>query len=259
MKTILIKILLIGESLLFLLQAQEYKEVLRFDSPAARQAVAVGDHHIYAIDNHHIIKYTLDGDSVGEWKDKVPFSVKHLNSGIVDGDKLYCAHSNYPELPMVSSIEIFDTNTMHHCGNISFGIQYGSCTWIIPGKDCWYVFFAHYENKSQQPGRDVSWSQLVQFDRQWRATQAWVLPSGLVEKVRPYSLSGAVCVDGKFYCTGHDAQECYVLSLPESGSKLHWETTIPVPFFGQGIACDSDKNLWGIDRKKREIIKAQYK
>ncbi len=86
-----------------------------------------------------------------------------LNRYTYVGGKQHYAHSNYPELPMASSIEIFDTGTMRHYQNISFGIQYGSCTWILPGKDCWYVFFAHYENKSRQPGRDVSWSQSHQL------------------------------------------------------------------------------------------------
>ena len=47
----------------------------------------------------------------------------------MDG-KLYAAHSNYPEWPMTSSLEILDAETMEHVGSHSFGIQWGSLTWV---------------------------------------------------------------------------------------------------------------------------------
>ncbi len=237
---------------------RRYEAVAEFSSSAARQAVAVDGSHVYAISNRRIVKYTLRGDSVGCYEDGDPSPLKHMNSGIVVGDKLYCAHSNYPSLPMSSTVEIFDTATMRHAGSISLGIRFGSLTWVLPCADGgWWAFFAHYGKEGKDlPGRDVSWSQLVRFDSEWRAMQAWVLPPDLVARVSPNSLSGAVLIGGKFYCTGHDAGEVYVLSLPEKGGALLWEKTIAAPFTGQGIAADEQGNLWGISRKDRKVIKA---
>lgn len=237
-------------------QTQNFIPCKYIKSQAAKQAVAIDDKHVYAIDNQRIAKYTLNGDSISQWKETESTAMHHLNSGIVLGNKLYCAHSNYPHIPMTSSIEIFDTQTMKHIDNISFGINYGSCTWIAPGENCWFVFFAHYENKSQEPGKNVSWSQLVKFTKDWNFQEAWVLPEELLERIRPYSLSGGVLINDSFYCTGHDAKECYVLKLPQKGSVLIWETTYTIPFAGQGIAIDKEGNLWGIDRKERTIIKS---
>lgn len=256
MKYILIALSSILFACIFNAHSQTCIELERYKSIAARQAVAVDKNHFYAINNHHIVKYSLSGDSITEWKDSIPNSLLHLNSGVVIDRKLYCAHSNYPELPMVSSIEVFDNKTMRHIESISFGIEYGSCTWIEKGDGCWYVFFAQYENKSQEKGKTVAWSQLIRFDKQWRKTQAWVLPKALVEKVRPYSISGGILINHTFYCTGHDAQECYLLTLPQSGSTLKWTNTIAVPFHGQGIS-QYGNYLWGIDRKKREVIKTK--
>lgn len=238
------------------LSAQNFKEVQRFKAPYASQAVAVDDQYFYAIDNNHITKYTLEGDSVTTWHEPNKERVRHINSGIVIDGKLYCAHSNFPEIPMASSIEIFDTQTLKPIQTISLGIDVGSCTWVLSGKDCWYVFFAHYERNGGQPGCDVSWSQLVQYDLQWKRTQAWILPKELIQEIKPTSLSGAVIIDQVFYCTGHDAQKCYLLALPPYGMRLEWIDTISIPFCGQGIAIDALGNLWGIDRKNRYVIKS---
>jgi hypothetical protein len=37
-------------------------------------------------------------------------------------DLLYCAHSTYPDVPMVSSIEIFETDTLALVGFHGFGV-----------------------------------------------------------------------------------------------------------------------------------------
>lgn len=235
-----------------------FREQRRFHSTAARQGAAADDRYFYAIDNRRIVQYTLQGDSVRQWQaqgDELK-ALHHLNSATPVGHLLYCAHSNYPSLPMTSSIEIFDTRTMTHTQSISLGIRYGSLTWLTPQGEYWYAFFAQYENKSQEPGKDVSWSQLVQFDRNWRALQSWTLPAELVERVRPHSLSGGVLRDSLFYCTGHDAAECYVLKLPRSGSSLVWVDTLPIPFHGQAIGFDPAGRLWGIERKTLEVIQA---
>lgn len=245
----------------YTLVAQNYKEVKRFNARYATQAVAVDKHHFYAIDNNHITKFNLQGDSITTWHEPNKERIRHFNSGIVIGSKLYCAQSNFPEVPMSSSIEIFDTKTMKIVETISFGIDIGSCTWILPGKDCWYVFFAHYDKSGANAGgevlHDVSWSQLVQYDLNWVRKQAWILPKALIEELRPNSCSGAVIVGDSFYLTGHDARQCYVVKFPPYGTHLEWVDTIDVPFPGQGIALDSEGNLWGINRKAKCVIKAQ--
>lgn len=234
------------------------REQARFHSPAARQGACADGRYFYAIDNRRIMQYTLQGDSAGQWqaRGEEQEAIFHLNSATPVGHLLYCAHSNYPRLPMTSSVEIFDTRTMAHAGSISLGIRHGSLTWLTPQGDKWYAFFAHYENKAQEPGKDVSWSQLVEFDRDWRELRSWTLPQALVEKVRPHSLSGGVLADSLFYCTGHDAAECYVLRLPRLGSSLEWVDTLPLPFHGQAFGIDPEGNFWGIERKTQEVIRA---
>lgn len=236
--------------------ARSYVEQSRFSAPQARQAVAADKKHVYAINNTSWVKYTPGGDSLGAWRDTSSSALKHMNSGVVVGRKLYCAHSNYPQLPMSSSIEIFDTRTLRHVGSVSFGIDMGSCTWVLPAPEGWYVFFAHYENKSRQPGCDVGWSQLVEYDKRWRKRRGWVLPAALLPEIRPYSLSGAVLIGDVFYCTGHDARMCYLLRIPSQGPALEWIGSVPVPFNGQGIALDAEGALWGIDRKSGEVIRS---
>ena len=198
----------------------------RFDAYYAMQGVAIGKKHFYAI---------------------------------VKGHKLYTTHSNYPEVPMASSIEIFDTRTMQHIQSISLGIDIGSCVWVTPGKNCWYAFFAHYAGSGKEPGKDVTWSQLVKFDRKWRRMQAWVLPKTIIEELHPHSLSGGVLVDEIFYCMGHDNQKCYLMQLPRYGVHLEWVGTIEVPIPGQAIDIDKKGNIWGISRKHRQVIKASQK
>lgn len=235
----------------------EYREVQRFHAKYAHQGVAVDSKHFYAIQNNHITKYTLDGDSITTWTEPNKERIRHMNSGIVIGHKLYCAHSNYPQIPMASSIEVIDTRTMRPIESIPLGNEIGSCTWAVPGKKCWYVFFAHYDKG--EPGKDASWSQLIQFDKKWRRQRGWILPKELIEEIRPNSLSGGILVGDTFYCTGHGNGKCYKLKLPSQGMTLDWIGTIEVPFDGQAFSMDKEGNLWGIIRKEEVVLKAAPK
>lgn len=239
----------------FLSSAQEYTEVKRYKAHHAHQAVAVGRECFFAIENTYITKFSMDGDSLMTWHESDKERICHLNSGVVIGNKLYCAHSNYPSYPMASSIEIFNTKTLDHVGSVSFGIDTGSCTWVLPGRNCWYVFFAHYATGSDSP----SLSQLVQFDKKWRKMQAWTVPAALLKEVQPSSLSGAVLSGNTFYCTGHDAAKCYLLKIPSCGMNLEWIGEVDVPFVGQGIALDKQGCLWGIIRDEKVIIRSSQK
>ena len=108
------------------LSAQDYKEVTRYKAHYAYQAVAVGKDCFFAIENQHITKFSMQGDSLRTWHEPDKDRIRHLNSGVVIGNRLYCAHSNYPKYPMASSIEIFDVKTLRHIDSISFGIDTGS-------------------------------------------------------------------------------------------------------------------------------------
>lgn len=234
--------------------AQTSTELFRVKSRHATQAVAVDSLHFYAISNSQIVKYRKSNkDSIAAWSGPL----KHLNSGIIINGKLYCVNSNYPEKPMASSVEIFDTKTLQHIGSHSFGIYEGSCTWVDWYQGHWYAYFSQYENEGGEPGRGVQYSSLVQFDSEWRRTAGWMLPKALVERIRPMNLSGGTFTkDGLLYCSPHHDLELYILRLPSIGYELEWLKTIPVPFQGQGIAIDRyQKNvLYGIHRGTREVI-----
>lgn len=235
-----------------------FEEIRRYGVPEARQGVAVDDTFFYAITNTAIGKYRRDdGTRVAGWQCEEGNPLIHLNAGLVIGDRLYCAHSNYPGVPSTGSIEIFDTATLQHVGSHSFGHGYGSLTWFDRRDDAWYVCFAYYGNRAKEPGRDPSWTQVVKFDDQWRRLAAWVFPAEVVAKFHDYSCSGgAFGPDGRLYVTGHDNPELYVLEFPEAGSTLKWVDTIAIPAEGQAFDWDATEPwvFWCLLKRTREII-----
>ncbi|MCW3125506.1 MAG: hypothetical protein JWO03_1164 [Bacteroidetes bacterium] len=234
-------------------------ELRRYKAPQAKQGVVANKKYFIVFSNDSMVKYDKGTGQVVQafYSDKL----KHLNSGIIRGGNIYCAHSNYPAIPMWSSIEIWDEKTLQHTGSHSFGIESGSCTWMDIHKGYYYVMFAHYANPGKmEPGKDVSWSQLVKYDMNWRRVGAWVLPPALVQKLTPYSLSGGVITaKGEILCSPHHNKELYLLSFPDMGSELIWKSTIQTPIDGQAIALDTDEKdvLWGISRETREVIKTK--
>ena len=233
--------------------------IARFAAPEAHQGIAVDSKYLYAIDSASIGKYEK---STGQCAARRAVSdrrrITHLNSGVVVGKRLYCAHSNYPRLPMASSIEIFDTRTLEHVGSHSFGITNGSCTWIDRHDDFWWIVFAHYDKDGGYPDKDVSWTHLVKCDNKWSPIESWVFPIELVSRFTPYSCSGGAWgPDDLLYCTGHGAPELYVLSLPQAGSSLELLHVLQVDTEGQGIAFDWSEPgiLYGIRRSTREVIR----
>ena len=237
------------------------EEVRRIPAPEANQAVAADETSLYAIGNHAIGRYDKKtGKRLASWECETGKPLIHLDSGVIHEGTLYCAHSNYPGLPMVSSIEMWDAATLRYTGSHSFGIFAGSATWVDLHQGYRYVTFAHYRNSADEPGRDARWTTLIQFDSDWRRRQAWVYPAEVVSRLGDYSISGGVFTpDHKLFCTGHDNPEIYVLTMPESGSSLVLEDTFQIPMKGQGIALDpADPGLlYGIDRLKREIVAAR--
>jgi hypothetical protein len=233
-------------------------EIRRIPAAEANQGVTADERFLYVIDNRVIGKYDrASGARVGGWEGTEGGPIRHLNAGVVREGRLHVAHSNYPAVPMLSSIEVWDTETLRHLDSHSFGIHSGSATWVDFHDGSWWVAFANYDNRGGTPGRGVEWSTVERFDRDWRQTGAWVFPDSLVSRFRPYSNSGGFwSSQGVLHVTGHDAPEIYLLRLPEAGSTLEWIGTIAAPIEGQGIGRDprDPKSLFAIDRGRREVI-----
>lgn len=229
-----------------------------FDVTLVQQSVAVDKDHFFVINNNSITKHLKsDGTLAGKW-DGRDSGVKHLNSGVVIEDKLYCSHSNFPDSPMAGSIEVFNINTMEHVDSHSFGIMIGSTTWIDRYNNNWYVAFAHYAGDGSSEGKNPDWTQLVKLDNQWRRLEAWIFPEEVLERMHPYSTSGGVWTgNGQLIISGHDKQEVYLMELPQKGYTLNLLEIIEVPNPGQGIAWDhwADNVMWGIDRKENKVLK----
>jgi hypothetical protein len=83
-------------------QGQQAVELMRLKDQHAKQAVAVDKDYIYVIDNSVIVKRSkATGEVIHQWQDTTGV-ITHLNSGVVEEGKLYCASSNYPDVPMAS-------------------------------------------------------------------------------------------------------------------------------------------------------------
>jgi len=232
--------------------------VKTYQVSSSRQAVAVDSNYFYVINNNNITKHhKKDGKLVSTWEDKDSL-IHHLNSGIIIDDRLYAVNSNYPEVPMASSIEIFDPVTLSHIDNHSFGILNGSATWLDEHNGFWYVAFAHYTGRGDEPGKTNFWTRLVKFDKAWRQLESWIYPNELIDNFGRMSNSGGVILpDGKILCTGHDNYELYMLEFPSKGYTLEWLDTFPVGSYGQGIACEmaGDSTLiYGVVKKENKVV-----
>lgn len=236
-------------------------ETRRWPAPEARQGVAADREYIYVITNHGFGKYRKDTkERVGGWEGPEDGPIRHLNAAVVREGRLYCAHSNYPEVPMTSSVEVWDTETLEHLASHSFGIAYGSLTWIDEREGDWYACFAHYGNRAAEPGKDPAWTQLVRFDRQWRRLEGWVFPPELLRQFEAYSSSGgAFGPEGLLYVAGHDRQELYLLRLPRMGSVLEWVDTLAMGAEGQAFGWDPEdpEVLYTILKRERAVIESR--
>jgi len=242
--------------------AQQPLEPLReIRAPEAHQGVAVDEAHVYAITNREVAKYDkFTGERVAGWEATDEKPLIHLNSGIVHDGKLICAHSNHSDLPMTSSIEIWDAETLEHIESHSFGIRYGSLTWFDRHDGYWWACFAHYDRRGGYPDKDHRYTQVVKFDDDWRRIEGFVFPETVLDRFHPYSASGGAWGrDGRLYCSGHDLGELYVLQLPEAGSVLRHVDTARFPIAGQAIAFDRTGTglLYGIIRKKNLIVASE--
>ena len=237
-------------------------ELARWDIPEANQGVAVDAEHFYGIGNRVLVKHRkADGVRVSQWSGPRNGPIFHYNAGYVDGTKLILAHSNFPQLPMASSLEIHDTRSLQPIATHSMGIRLGSLTWAVRHKGSWWACFANYNDSGTTPGFDQRWTYVGQFNDQWQMLQSWIFPPEVVATWGVSSCSGGDWGnDGLLYVTGHDAAELHVLKLPKQGVALQHITTIDVPFEGQGWAWDrsagNKRVIYGISRAKRQIIAA---
>jgi hypothetical protein len=242
---------------------QQAIEINRYkiDDSIHLQGIAVDKDFFFVITNNSVLKYRKKGgDFIGIWDGKKEgIFLKHLNSGIVIDEKLYCAHSNFPDSPMASSIEIFDTRTMKHIDSHSFGLFGGSATWIDEKDGYWWVAFANYNGRHSSEGRDNRWTKLVRFTKDWQVVESWIYPKNVLDAFAPYSNSGgAWSKNGQLYVSGHDRKEIYVMRIPTFGYTLQYIKTIPIINNGQGMAIDrsnqKEEILFAVSREGNSII-----
>jgi hypothetical protein len=239
------------------------EQTASFDVKEANQAVGVDDTYFYAVDNQAIAKYDKKtGKLVKRWQGPKEGPILHLDSAMVMDGRIYCAHSNYPEWPMTSSLEVFDAQTLEHVASHSFGIQWGSLTWVDWHDGHWWMGFANYD-KPFGPNNtrygDKRNTIIVKMTRDYRPVESWTLPKVLLEKFEDMSNSGGSWgPDGSLYLTGHDPAELYRMRFPKAGSVLELDEIIPMNIRGQGVAWDrSDRGaIFGIIRASAAEKKA---
>ena len=238
-------------------QGLSAQEVGRWPAPEARQGVAVDATHFYAVVNSRIGKYRKsDGVKVAEWVgDRI--AIRHLNSCIVEKSELVCANSNYPQTPMASSVEIFDTRTMLHLRSVPLGVRDGSLTWVERRGDLWWAALANYDPPRSYLGRTHRDTRIVLFDSTWAEVGGYALPDSLLERLAPHSVSGGgFGSDGLLYLTGHDAPEVYVMRIPRQGPVLEHIATIKAPIEGQAWAWDRSaaRTMFAISRRSGAVV-----
>lgn len=229
----------------------------------ANQGVGVDAEHFYAVDNQVIAKYDKKtGKLVKKWQGDKKGPILHLDSAMLMDGRIYAAHSNWPDWPMTSSLEIFDAATMEHVGSHSFGIQYGSLTWVDWHDGHWWMTFANYD-RLMAPGKTPYGHKantlMVKFTKDLRPLQSWTLPKALLDRFEDMSNSGGSWgPDGYLYLTGHDPAELYRVRLPKAGSVLEVVDIIPMNIRGQGIAWDRSQPgvIYGIIRATKKELES---
>ncbi len=238
-------------------------ELKRWHIMEANQGVAVDAEHFYGIGNHALVKHRKDtGERVAEWFGPRAGTIIHLNSGWLDGDRLVLSHSNFPQLPMASSLEIYDANSLQPLESHTLGMRLGSLTWAVRHQGSWWACFANYNDSGTTPGFDQRWTHMARFDDNWQELQSWLFPPQVIATWGDSSCSGGDWGDdGLLYVTGHDAAQLHVLRLPKQGVTLEYVTTIDVPFEGQSWAWDrsatGERVIYGISRARQEVIVAR--
>ena len=235
--------------------ASALEQIGEFMVPEANQGVGVDGRYFYAVDNYAIGKYDKKtGKLVKKWQGDKNGPILHLDSALLLDGKLYAAHSNYPQWPMTSSLEIFDAETMTHVDSHSFGIQWGSLTWVDWHDSHWWMTFANYDRllgPGKTPYGHKANTVMVKFTKDLQPVQSWTLPKAILDRFEDMSNSGGSWgPDGFLYLTGHDPAELYRMRLPKAGSVLELVDVTPMNIRGQGIAWDRSQPdvIYGIIR-----------
>ena len=234
-------------------------ELNSFYASEASQGVAVDDQYFYAVTNRALGKYKKStGEKISSWKDSKGGPFIHMNAGIIKEGMLIASHSNFPGVPMLSSLEYFDVRNFKHLKSFSFGmIPNGSLTWVDTQDGKWYACFVNYSGKSGVPGQDSFWSHLVRLDEEKKFVQCWMFPKELIQKFKWGGMSGGGFGPGGFlYVSGHDNPELYVLRFPKAGSTMEWIATVSLPIQGQAFAWDPVRPniVYGIRRNQKEVV-----
>lgn len=231
--------------------------VQRLVTQEATQGVASDGAYIYAVGNSEIGKYRLDnGERVAHWQgDSHRFP--HLNSCTIVEAELVCAASNYPAVPQLSRVEVFDRHSMEHKRTVDLGAQPGSLTVMDRHDGKWWGVLANYDGKGGAPERDHRQTLLVRFNDTFQPEARWSFPPAVLARFAPRSCSGASWgADGRLYVSGHDRPEIYVLSVPQGGGELLLQAIVPVTTGGQAIDWDPQVPdlLWSIARADRAAV-----
>jgi hypothetical protein len=238
-----------------------FETLSRFNTVAARQGVCADATSVFVVDDRLIIKFDKATQrEVARFESPREGPIIHMNSLSLHEGEVLAAHSNYPEEPMLSSIERFDAATLRHVGSHSFGVMPGSLTTIEWHDNAWWAIWANYSRvfgRNQRPYGNTWWTHITRHDRDMRQTGGWTFPADVLRRAEPMSISGASWgPGGHLWCTGHDHKEVYALRLPRMGSVLERVMTVPIEAEGQAIAWDKgDANvLWQIVRSRREVV-----
>ncbi len=228
----------------------------RYPGPAT-QGVAVGPTDVYAVSNFTLTRFDkATGEKRAEWTgDRSRFP--HINSCSLIASELVCASSNFPGTPHVSTVEIFDPVDLRHVRSIALGLGTGSITWVDRKDGFWWAMFANYDGRGGEAPRDHRHTTLVKFDDQWRRLEAWALPTSILLRIAPMSISGGGWgPDGRLYLTGHDRPELYAVAIPDGGGVLNHLATVGMEAEGQAIDWDESAPgmLYGITRSSRELL-----
>lgn len=236
------------------IQTGTAKLVREYAAPEARQGVAVDARYVYAIVNTVIGKYDKrSGELLARWTSPRGGLIRHINSCYAAAGKLWCANSNFPEVPMGSSIEVIDTASMKHESSHSLGLtEEGSLTFFEPYLGGYIAGFAHYDEIGGAGYKGSRYSAVVTYDGQWRRTGGWLIPETVQKLMAPHAASGGgIGPDGLLYLLGHDRPELYVLAKPRLGPVLLHLATIEIAAEGQALAWDRTvpgRRLYAISR-----------
>ena len=239
--------------------AQLQGKTLRvYQAPEANQGVAAGSRHFFVVDNATLAKYDIrTGQLIDRWAGEPDGPIRHMNSCFAEAERVWCANSNYPQIPMGSSVEVFDTVAMKHAASYSLGMRdEGSLTWFDRYGAGWIAAFSHYDKNGGVAFKDHSFSSVVTFDAQWRRTGGWLLPESALERMAPYASSGgAIGPDGWLYLLGHDRPELYVVGRPTMGPVLTHLATIAIEAEGQAFswAKNGQRVIYTIDRRQHLV------